>query len=745
MTVSTSVEPLPVDQSTALAEFARACKSAARSVSLYPGTHPAIAVALSRVTAAGKRLTVAGDITLGVHPDILVVEGRVPARTDASIGELASLLHDRLVGELRITRDAESEDWHSLLLILSRTPEELLHDGGIGKAWSGSGCANLEIREIDYAEVLRERAGGDEAAWDRIIACCLQGETVAMDDSALAALVATVTDQERFGELLARLQASPAAADAGMGATAAALLQLLRAAVEAAAAKGGDREHVLGTIAGSMGRLTPEMLLRVLAAKHGEGPDSVIASSVVERMTDDTIASFVANSVAVDHGATERLAHAFEALVPESERKEALLGLAEAKARTTDLGKDSRFDDLWQSAKDMLRSYSDKKYVSEEYGRELTAAKTRAVDVERVSDDPPERVEQWLTTISDPSLRELDVLLLVDLLKIEDDPVRWSALAAIVASELEKRAVLGELEAAANFAAAILREQTSEGRAQLAATAASCAERLASGPLVRHVAAHLRGADDASVHAAARLCHMLGAAAVKPLAEALAVEENNRAIRALREILLDFGAVGRSSVEQLKTSTNPAVRRTAIDLLRVFGGNDALPELASMLGDSDEQVQRDAVRAIVQIGTDAAYAVLQRTLTTDATSRDAIVQQLIALRDNKATPLLCYVLSSTAPDGSMTATHLQIIEALGGLGAHPDSTQALQVALHRNIWWAPFRAARLREAAATALMRIGAPETAAVLEEASQTGSRRVRKIARVKAAAAARRERGVA
>ena len=50
-------------------------------------------------------------------------------------------------------------------------------------------------------------------------------------------------------------------------------------------------------------------------------------------MTDDTIASFVANSVAVDRGATERLAHAFEALVPESERKEQLLELAEDKAR----------------------------------------------------------------------------------------------------------------------------------------------------------------------------------------------------------------------------------------------------------------------------------------------------------------------------------------------------------------------------------------------------------------------------
>ena len=61
-------------------------------------------MALSRVTAAGKRLTTDGDVALGVHPDMLVVEGREPARADAAIGELAALLHDRLVGELRVAR-----------------------------------------------------------------------------------------------------------------------------------------------------------------------------------------------------------------------------------------------------------------------------------------------------------------------------------------------------------------------------------------------------------------------------------------------------------------------------------------------------------------------------------------------------------------------------------------------------------------------------------------------------------------
>src|SRR5688572_21615747 len=78
MTVPMSAEPMSADQSTALAEFARACKSAARSVSMYPGTHPAIAVALSCVTLADKRFFTGGDVTLGVHPDVLVLVALVP-------------------------------------------------------------------------------------------------------------------------------------------------------------------------------------------------------------------------------------------------------------------------------------------------------------------------------------------------------------------------------------------------------------------------------------------------------------------------------------------------------------------------------------------------------------------------------------------------------------------------------------------------------------------------------------------
>jgi HEAT repeat protein len=104
---------------------------------------------------------------------------------------------------------------------------------------------------------------------------------------------------------------------------------------------------------------------------------------------------------------------------------------------------------------------------------------------------------------------------------------------------------------------------------------------------------------------------------------------------------------------------------------------------------------------------------------------------LIGLRDDKAVPLLCYVLNHTSPRGKMSSVHTQIIEALGSLTAHPESTRTLRGILYRGEWWAPVRTAGLRQAAASALRQIGRPETFAILEEAAARGSRGVRTAAR--------------
>jgi HEAT repeat protein len=730
---STTTEPMSAEHSGLLAEFARACKAAARAVSLYPGAHPAIGGSLSRLVSAATRLTHDGRVVCSVHPDILAINGQAPVRPDPAIGELATLLHERLIGEFTIHREADAEDWRALLLLLARAPDDLLAGGGIGTAWAGSGRSHLEIREIDYAEVLRERGGGTEAQWDRIIAMCLQGDMSGLDARALDTLSESLGDSQRFGDLLEHFQNATSVETASVSVRLAALLQLMRTALDAAQSRNPEAaEQLLQTMADSCARLTPEMMLAMLGSRQSpNAADAQLATALTERMRDPTVASFVARTITIEKGATERLAHALEVLVPEAERKGRILELAHDEAQQGELGQQEGFESLWKSAADMLTSYTDASFVSDEYGKELTAARAQALEVEGVSDDPPERIQAWVATVSEQALHALDLDLIRDLLRIEEDPALWEGIATVAVGEIERRTLNGEMPSAQALAEALVRETTPDGRATLLAVATRSIERLAAGPLVRHVAANLRKAEDSEIDSLNRLCHTIGAGVVRPLAELLAVEENPKTTRRLRELLLGFGAAGRQSVEKLKHSPNPAVRRTAIDLLRVFGGQEALPELVSMLNDADPRVQRESIRAIVQIGTNNAHAVLQRALISQTSTRDTVLHELLSLRDDKAAPLLCYVLTQTQPAGRFLKVHLDVIDALGNLRGHPESIRTLKHVLYSGSLWTPFRTGALRRAAASALKRIGSAEATAVLDEAVATGSRGVRSAAK--------------
>ena len=692
MAQTPAASPMSAERTAVLAEFARACRTAARSVSLYPATHPSIQASLSRVTAATGRLAPAGDISLTVHPDTLVIDGQVPARADQAIGEFAGLMHDRLVAALCVQKGADALDWHALLLLLARAPDELIAEGGIAKAWAAAGRNHFEIREIDYADVLRERGASDGSEWDQIISFCLQDGTGPLAEDALTALLETLGDSSRFGGLLERLQNTAAGGDATVSACAAVLLELIQKMLEATSqwpqAQGENR--VLQTAADAASRLTPEMMLALIEQARAAGHERAeVASSVVDRIGDDTIASFVAGAVAREGGASDRLAQALQLLVPELDGKERLLDLAKQEAEQGPLGQQSGFEDLWQSATSMLTSYSDETYVSSDYARELSGAKAQAVDVERVSDDPPERIQRWLGTVDDDALRQLDLSLLLDLLQVEDDAALWLGIARIAVTEIEQRTKVGEVQDAQKLAFAIVRETSAGGRQALRSAAESATKTLASGPLATHIALHLRKVDDTDVEPFGRLCRTIGAPINGPLAEALMVETNNRAIRRLGELLFGFGAAGRETVGRLKQSSNPTVRRIAIEMLRMFGGKDALTDLAIMIEDTDPEVQRDAVRAIAKEGNHQAFAVLQKALIAGTPSSSTIPRQLISLREDSAVPLLCYVLNHSAPRGRLVEVHVQIIEALGALGAQPVSIQTLRSALYRAIGGLP--------------------------------------------------------
>ena len=731
MSAAAPSEHLPHDMALRLAEFARACKAAARAVSLYPATHPAIRISVSRLTEVAAKATVDGSLVVQVLPDNLLIDGCAAQRPDSAIGELATLLHEHLVAVLTVHNGADTEVWLPFFVMLSRPIEEIRDGGGVARVWSLSGQSAIELKELDYSEVLRERAGGQPVEWEEIIANCLQSDAIELDERAIRALLEVAGDAERLAELVVLLEER--ASGGGIKAQTAALIRMLKGIVEIVAKTAPDRlESALRNMSTAVGGLSPELMLELLSGQRdrAEGAADLVLQ-VVNRMSDGTVAGFVAKNIVAQKGATGRLAQAFQALVPEIDRRRLLVEMAESQVAQSPLAQEPGFPELMASAKEMLTSYSDEPFVAEDYARELSTARTQAVDVERTSNDPPDRVAAWLATVSEVSLRRLDLQLLLDLLTIETDPTRWQEVIDPVIYHVEDLLLVGDFDAALQLVEALVREAGPEGDPKRRAAASTAIERLAHGQMMRNQAVDFRTMDDQAFECMKKICYAIGPLIIPPLAESLSVEEHQRVRQRLTTLLLGFGAAGKKSVERLKNSANPAVRRTAVHLMREFGGSEALPDLTTLLDDAEPNVQREALRAILAIGTDQAYDVLQRAMATGTErTRTSLMLALVGMRDERAAPLFGYIVRHVDHRGILRDVFLRSIEALGTFRDEP-SIDLLKEVLYRGEWWTPRRTAKLRGTAAQALRRIGTPAAIQALQQAAEEGPRGVRAAAR--------------
>jgi HEAT repeat protein/PBS lyase HEAT-like repeat-containing protein len=728
--MSTQEKDLPLldqDSTAKLTDFARACKAAARAVSLYPSTHPAIRLSLARLADSASRITSEGSVALGVVPDNMLMGGAASPKPDQAVRETAALLHDHMIGLITLHSSPDPDGWLPFLHILAKSFDDVRAAGGIGRLWAATGQRHLELQELDYADILRERAGAQESHWNDIIRACLDLDSP-LDDEALRGLMEVCGDSERFSEFVLALEESD---ETSMGSKASALLRMLRGVIDLVSRTDPTKiEPLLKNVAQGFGTISPELLLELLSTEKGRADKAAdLVLHVASRMTDATLGGFVANSVIAQCGATTRLAQAFQALVPDNDRRPSLLEIARSQVAESPLGQSDGFVDMWKNAADMLTSYSDKQFVSEDYARELSGARTQALEVERVSDDPPERIGSWVTTVGAAAVRALDLRLLLDLLTIETDPERWKSVTIPVVSHIEDLLLVGDFEGALQLTEILTTEANGDGDRKPAA--ADALARLAEGVMMTHVVTHLRSVDEAAVEQLKQLCYKVGPSIVKTLAEFLAVEKRAVARQRFTQILLGFGAAGKNAVEQLRGSANPAVRRTAIYLLREFGGSEALPDLTTLLDDTEPHVQREAVRAILSIGSEEAYAELQRALATGSNeTREVLTTALVAMRTERAIPLFEYIVRKLDRRGPLRSVYLRAVESLGALKAG-HTVELLKDALYAGEWWAPWRTAELRRTVATALRQIGTPEAEAVLQEAEHSGPRGVRAAVR--------------
>ncbi len=742
MTDAPAPEALDPQRAAHLTDFARGCSAAARAVALYPAGHPAIETAVARLIETAGRVTSADAFRVTVLPHGLLLDSLAPAQPDQAVPELARLLHQHLIGGLVLHDGGDATTWQTLLGLLRRPPEEIREAGGISHLWSDKGGLtnedqrrSIELREVDYERLLRHRALGDPATLDQIFQMLLSGQTDDLDQTARSTLAEIIRDPAKL-ELFATEMAERVGGDAR--AHAETLLHLLRSATELLADdENAPRDEAVANLAKMLTGLTAETMADLLrrrgtpAAMAG-GRDAVQA--VTERMASEDVATFVSDSIVVEHGASHRLAEAFQALVPDLDDRRQMVSLVGQTLAKSPFGQTDAFPDIWKRAETLLSSYSDEQYVHEQYAQELNFARAQATEVEDISDDPEDRIASWLATVNDPALRSLDVQLLLDLLGLEHDPFRWRDIADTACSHIADLTLSGGLERALTLLDTVVRERPDDDAPaetdSIGSFAMAAVDRLVAGPVMRHALAQLRTGDETTVMQVKQLCNTLGPGIVMTLAEVLASERDAKVRRTVRDVLVGFGTRGRDAVRQLLNSPDWEVRQTAAFLLREFGGNEGLDELRHLLTDTEPLVQREAMRAMVRVGDARAYQVLASVLATGSSrQRAALLLQLTSQRDEQAVPLCRYLLTHldlrTRSDVSVAA-----IETLGVVGGE-DTVAPLRDALYRGEWWAPFRTRALRQTAAQALRRTRMPAAQQVLRDAVARGAWGVRAAAR--------------
>lgn len=730
-----ATEPMAPDVAARVTSFARACRAAARSVALYPGEHPALAAALGALTQAAQTATAASVLRLAVLPHMLTVDGRGMVRPDAAVTDLATLLHRHQVGQLSIHPLTDADLWRRFLTLLAQPPDQTRLRGGLGKMWASGGESGIEVRALDYAEILRTHIRGDQATWDTIVASCLEGTALSLDDTLVELLFGVLNDPSKILGVVRAVEARMPSAEAQRQGpmVVAGLLQALAQFVATSTPEQAD--SVMAALAEATAHLPIETLAPIVdTQKEASRSDRArFVQGLLRRISDSSVANLIACEVRGGRGTSPRLADAFCGLAPNADRRSGILALVRNTMGQADTDADPAMAKAWQQSEELLRSYSEEAFVSDAYNAEFGRLSKRAVDLDKDHTDPPEQISAWCKTVDDSNVRLLDAALLADLMNLQQDVAQWRNLAGLARHRVNALLVVGDFPAAALLVEALRSQSDHHDNLAVRDAAKGNLHSAMTPATMRHVASHLDTDDPSVVHAARRFCLALGTAGIGALAEVLSREERSRPRKHLCDTLVAFGASGRQAVEHLRQSPNAAVRRTAVLLLREFGGKEALPLLESLLDDSEPHVQREATRAIAMLGGDAAYAILVRTLVQGTErARSSVLGVLRTLPDEDAEQVLSHVVLKTQCRGAMWPVHMQAVEQLGSVGGR-FAVDALTAVVKRRQFWSPFKMAALHRLAVGALGRIGTSEALDVLETVASDGPSWARAAARAR------------
>lgn len=725
--------------------LSRALLSAARTASLYPGDHPVVGASVKRLTQAIAAAADAGiTAPIAVTPTTLLVGGAGPGdhlsgADSSAISDAASLLHVRGILEIAFDPVVPTAAVGRLLAFLVRLGTETIDEGTIAEAWTREGQPTVRIEAIDYRVLLEQRQARSAASqqddiW-RAIVSALQSGRQTFDEQEQQRLLELAGDPGALAGLAETLMADKCTPEGAplVGTQAATVLACFRHLASIAAVIAPDRARdILSNLAGALLRLDPHVSMQVLSLETSGAPAGPpgAGGTLAASLSEEAVAQLLATVVALEGTASPRLAQMFELLVPDRGRQRLVLDQARTIVEAREAAAGRPFDAFWTSIEELLLSYNDEQFVSEEYRAVLDGARSEAHGTPSVR---LAEMAEWLDTLGEPALRDVSVALLVDLLRLEPAGDRAGTVLNHMADLADELLVGGA------FGDALRVVQAMAGAAErkdLATAAAHVLDRLGAGAGVRETVATLGELDAADWEALERCYVAIGPSVLVALLDAVLADQDTSAASRAGAVFVALGEAAVAPLAALLERAGSVARRRVAGLLGRIGSPSAVPALQMLMRMPDPRVVQAAVAAIAGIDDPAAARAIHVALrATDGQRRESVVNALVAVHDRRVVPMLMRVLQECRPlsaDFQVTLHALDALARLADARAVPSITRVMTL----RAWLSRRRLRTLKRSAVDALARIEDPSARTALDSASQSGDRMLRSILRAYRAA---------
>lgn len=734
----TQVSQLSPELARGVLQLAQALLSAARNWTLYPPEHPAVMQSAKRLSEAVPRTSSGAIFAIGITPDTLLVEGAPADSSQPAIAEAAELLHDCDIVQLTFIGDVPIEALVSLLKVLTLDAAERRSRGGPAGIWASEGHPSMVIDQIDYQKVLereqREAAETPEPAkrddlWRSIVRSICAGQMGVFDERAQQRLLAIAGSAMAIGDLAAAVMAPKCAMDGSPMITtqAATVLAAFRHLASIVSVMSLDRmPDVMENLAAAATQLDPHVVMQVIQSEEDPSDQLGVVRGMTAAFDDVKVARLLAAALALDGQASNRLATIFDTIAPDDDRKQRVLTLTRNLLGKTDFGRSSQFQVLWTSMEQLLVSYNDKPFVSNQYRASLDGVGGRAKGMAAM--EPPPELAEWMLSLGQENVRTLSVALLIDLLTLERDEARAGSIAEDMAALAEDLLMSGAYADTKTVTRA-LAVRAGEGRAIGRDACRRALDRLGESPAMRETTALIGEIDDEGWTAIRDVTALVGASAVEALKGLVMVEQDTLAALRAAELIVGFGPAAVSRLSSLVDDPRWFVQRAAARMLGRIAVPEAVPLLQPLLRRADPRVARDAIAALCNIDDPSAARAIQTVLrAATGEFRRAVVDALVADRDPRVVPMLARIVGESEPLGKDHEIVLDTLAAMSTVGSD-QAVPALTTVILRRAFLRRRKLRALKERGVEALSNIGGPKAQAALDEAARTGDRMLKKI----------------